>query len=105
MSFWTDLESGITNMIKAMGAELEAIATKLEPLVEATAEQVAQIALTSVAQQATATLTGQEKLNAAVSNVVSTLASQGKAVLASTAETAVQTAYTMASNAIQPAKS
>ena len=62
------------------------------------------LALLSVAAQATSVLTGQEKLNAAVSNVVSTLASQGKAVLASTAETAVQTAYTMASTLVTPPK-
>ena len=100
MSFWVNLESAITTGLKAVEAELIALAGKLAPLVEASAEEIAQIALQSVLTQATATISGKEKLSAAVSNVVSTLASQGKSVLASTAETAVQTAFNMASAAI-----
>lgn len=104
MSFWTTMESAISAALKAAEAEVAAIATKIKPLIEASAEEVGQVALQSVLSQATSVLSGQEKLSAATSSVVSTLATQGKAVLASTAETAVQTAFNMIAASLTPAK-
>ena len=100
MSFWTDMESAISTAIKGVEAELVTIAHALNPLAVATAEEVGQIALQSVMTQATSVASGQEKMSAAVSNVVSVLATQGKSVLASQAQTAIQLAYNMASASI-----
>lgn len=93
MSFWTDFENAISKFAKAATAEIAVIAKNIEPLVLASAEEVAQVALQAVLAEAPKVISGQEKLNSAVSSVVTNLSSTGKSVAVSVAEAAVQSAY------------
>lgn len=104
MSFWTNLETAIEADVKAAEAEIVKIATAIKPLLIASAEELGNIALQAVLTQATSVVSGQEKLNAAVSTVVTTLATAGKAVAVSTAEAAVQVAYNTVSASLTPSK-
>lgn len=93
MSFWTDFTTALSGFVRAAEADISKIATAIKPVIEASAEEVAQVALQSVLTQATSVLSGQEKLTQATSNVVNTLAASGKSVLIATAQAAVQTTY------------
>jgi hypothetical protein len=92
-SFFSSLETAVVTEAQKVVAALKPVWTAVEPFVEATAEELAPIAVQAVAGQALATTTGAVKFSAAVSNVVSTLASQGKSVALSNAASAVQAAY------------
>jgi hypothetical protein len=103
-SFFSSLETAVVTEAQKVVSALKPV----EPFVEATAEELAPIAVQAVAGQALATTTGAVKFFAAVSNVVSTLASQGKSVARSNAASAVQAAYNaiwqqLAPNAPAPA--
>lgn len=97
MSFWTDLENTIKADLVKVEATLVAVGKAIKPVVEASAEEVGSAALSAVLAQAPLVITGQEKLAAATNSVVATVTANGKSVLASTAETAVQTAYNIIS--------
>lgn len=105
MSFFSSLEAAIKTEFAKIEPTLAAIWKAIKPMVEATAEEIATIALNAVTQNALATLSGAEKLSTAVNNVVTTLATQGKSVTVTNAETAVQSAYNYLSTQIPtPAK-
>ena len=90
MSFWSDFTAELDKVFVAAKTEIAAGFKFITPMVEAGAEEVASAALTAVLQQAPLVIAGSEKLSAATASVVSTLASQGKAVAINIAETAVQ---------------
>lgn len=104
MSFWTDFEAGVKAEITKLEATFAAIAAQIKPVVEIAAEELGTIALNAVASEAPKLISGQDKLNNAVNTVVAAVQTQGKAVLASTATTAVQTAYTLLSQQLNPPK-
>jgi hypothetical protein len=104
MSFWTDFEASIHTAIINTWAEIEKIGTLIKPMAIATAEDVATIALGAVMQQAPLVLSGSIKLANATASVISTLASQGKSVVASQAEAAVQATYNELSSKLNAAK-
>lgn len=93
MSFWTNFELAIKNAAKAAEAEILKIAHQIKPLVVASAEELATVALNAVVNEAPKVISGQEKLNQAVTTVITGLAAQGKTIAISTAEAAVQSAY------------
>ena len=93
MSFWNDFEHSLQQAVQAAWAEIEHLAVLIKPMVVATAADVAQIALGAVMQQAPLVISGSVKLANATATVISTLATQGKAVAVSQAEAAVQAAY------------
>jgi hypothetical protein len=93
MNFFASLSASISAGIKALGAELQKFASFLKPLVIATAEEVGQAALQEVLVQAPLVISGQEKMNAAVANVKTTLASTGKAASLTLIQAAVQEAH------------
>lgn len=97
MSFWTDLETAVKANLVKVEAELVTIGKAIKPVIVASAEEVGQAALSAVLAQAPLVITGQEKLSAATNSVVASVTANGKSVLASTAETAVQTAYNIVS--------
>lgn len=97
MSWLTNLEAAIKAEFAKVEPTLAAIWKAIKPMVEATAEEVAQIALKSVTDNALEVLSGAEKLSVGVNAVVTTLASQGKSVTVTNAETAVQSAYNILS--------
>lgn len=93
MSFWTDFESFVKIAIHAVETELASIATKIKPLLIAGAEELATAALNAVMAEAPKVISGSEKLDSAVSSVITGLAGRGKSVGAAVAQAAVQTAY------------
>lgn len=102
-SFWSQFTAFLNSAVAAAKTEIETIAAKVKPLVEAEAEEVAQAALQSVLTQAPLVISGAEKLSAATASVITTLASTGKSVPAGVAEAAVQSAYsTVAASLIPP---
>lgn len=92
MSFWSDFSTALEKAITAAGAQVKAAEQYFGPKILAGAEEVATIALNAALAQAPAVLSGSEKLSAATSSVVSTLAASGKSVAVNIAETAVQAA-------------
>ena len=92
MSFWTNFEIELTKVVAAAKVEIAAAAAYFAPKLEAGAEEVASAALAAVLTQAPLVISGSEKLSAATSSVVSTIASTGKTVAVNIAETAVQAA-------------
>ena len=97
MSWWTDFEASVKADIVKLESTFAAIAAQIKPVVMIAAEELGTIALNAVATEAPKLISGQDKLANAVNTVVASVQSQGKAVLASTATTAVQTAYTLLS--------
>lgn len=104
MSFWTDFEASVKAEFVKLEATFAGIAAQIKPVVEIAAEELGTIALNAVAAEAPKLISGQDKLSNAVNTVVASVQTQGKAVLASTATTAVQTAYTILSQALNPPK-
>lgn len=98
MSFWTDLEAAIKAEEKVLEADIQKILPQIKTVVEADAVTVGKAALAAVIAQAPAVISGSEKLSAATSAVVTSVTASGKSILASTAETAVQTAYNILAN-------
>lgn len=97
MSFWTDFESFVKAEAMKVEATLVTIASAIKPVVLASAEEVGSAALSAVLAQAPLVISGAEKLSAATNSVVKTVTTNGKSVLASVAETAVQTAFNIIS--------
>jgi hypothetical protein len=93
MSFWTDFEHFIKDALDKIGDEVVHLVTLIKPIVVAGAEEVATAALNAVMAEAPKVISGAEKFDSAVSNVVTGLAGRGKAVAATVAAAAVQTAY------------
>lgn len=93
MSFWTDFEKYVHTAVQSVSAEILLIAHKIKPLVVASADELAHLAVKAVIAEAPKVISGQEKLASAVSNLVTTLAKAGKSVAATTAEAAIQVAY------------
>ena len=93
MSFWNDFETFLKNAINAVGNTLGSIAVHIKPILVAGAEEVATAALNAVMAEAPKVISGSEKFDSAVSNVVTGLASRGKSVGIAVASAAVQTAY------------
>lgn len=104
MSFWLDLENELKAAVVAAKAELLVIATKIKPVIQASAKELAQFALAAVIAEAPKVLSGAEKLDSAVQNVTSALASQGKAAAISVIATSVQTAYNEISTELNGSK-
>lgn len=100
MSFWTDLESAVKADVKVIEVDVQTIIKDIKPLVIASAEDVGKAALAAVVTAAPLVISGKEKLSAATSQIVSGLASNGKSVLASVAETAVQVAFNVLASSI-----
>lgn len=100
MSFWTDLENFVKSKASEVKATLIAIGKSVTPVIEASAEEVGTAALSAVLAQVPLVISGQEKLKAATNSVVSQVTANGKSVLASTAETAVQTAFNIISSEV-----
>jgi hypothetical protein len=98
-TFWSEFDTELTVLVNDAKAEIAKVATSLRPLVAAGAQEVASAAFAAVLTQAPLVLSGTEKLSAATSNVVSTLAASGKSVAVGIAQTAVQSAYSAASSA------
>jgi hypothetical protein len=101
-SFWASLWAGFQSEFVKIEATLKPLAAKLLPMLEATGEEVATVALNAVAAQAPLVLSGQVKLSAATSAVISTLASQGKSITATNAEAAVQSSFNFLSAILNP---
>lgn len=93
MSFWNDFDLFLKNALKAVGDGIKNFATLIKPVVQAGAEEIATAALNAVMAEAPKVISGSEKFDSAVSNVVTGLSSRGKAVAVSVAAAAVQTAY------------
>lgn len=97
MSFFTDLLTEIETEAKALEAKIAPVAQAFEQQIigdiEIAAKDLAQIAVNAVLAQASATLSGSEKFGQAVTNVIQTIEAAGKGVAISTAQTAVQQAY------------
>jgi hypothetical protein len=101
--FFTEVETSIKAEWAKIEPELIAVFKAAEPYVLATAEELGMIAMQAVAGQATLTISGAEKFSVAVSNVITTLATQGKAVTLSNAAAAVQAAFNVAWAAVSSA--
>jgi hypothetical protein len=101
MNFFASLSASISAGIKALGAEIQKFAAFLKPLVVATAEEIGQAALQEVLVQAPLVISGQEKMNAAVASVKTTLATSGKAASLTLIQAAVQEAHDLLSQAIK----
>lgn len=82
--------------------DLKPLVDKIKPLLQATEEEIATLALNAVASEAPKVLSGEEKLSAATSTVINSLASQGKTIAATNAQAAVQTAYNFLSGLLHP---
>lgn len=93
MSFWTDFDKFLKDAINAISNELGHFADLIKPLLIAGAEEIATSALNAVMAEAPKVISGSEKFDSAVNNVVTGLASRGKAVGVAVAAAAVQTAY------------
>lgn len=104
MSFWTDFEAFVTKEAKVIEDDLLKIAVNIKPLVVAGIEELATLALNSVAAEAPKVLSGQEKLSNAVSTVVTSLGKDGKSVSIAVAEAAVQSAYNTISALVNKGK-
>lgn len=63
------------------------------PVVEATAKELAKIALAAVAAEAPKVITGQEKFNSALNTVTKTLSASGKSAAVSLIAVAIEAAY------------
>ena len=100
MSFWTDLENAFKSEVTKLGPVLTNVGHFFKPLIIASAEEVAQIALQAVLTQAPLVISGQEKFNAATANVVSTLGQAGKTQGIALITAAVQGAYNAVSQAV-----
>lgn len=87
---------------KTIENDLKPLADKIKPMIKATEEEIATVALNAVAAEAPKVLSGQEKLSNATSNVITTLASQGKSIGATAAQAAVQVSYNFLSNLLHP---
>lgn len=74
----------------------DAFFPKVEAIVEVALEDLAEIAGKAVLAQASSVLSGQEKFGAAVTDVVQTVEASGKTVALSSAQTAVQAAFSTA---------
>lgn len=99
-NFWQQFEAAVSNGTHALLAQLQALGAKLKPLVEATAEELATVALNAVMAEVPKVLSGQEKLNSATANIVNGLAAQGKTIGAAAAQAAAQTSYNFLSAAL-----
>lgn len=102
MSFWTSLESELTAAIKSLGPQITAAANYFKPMVQASAQELAQVALQAVLAQAPAVISGQQKLSNATSQVLTTLGTAGKTVAVADATAAIQAAYNAVSAAAHP---
>jgi hypothetical protein len=98
-SLETSIETAVSGWIATAKADAIAIFKKEEPIIEASAEELASFALQAVVTQGSAALTGSEKLSAAVQNVVSSVAASGKTVAITDATTAVQAVFDKLTNA------
>jgi hypothetical protein len=93
MSFLSTLGNALSSLFASAKIDLEAIAKYFKPMVIAGAEEIAQAALQAVLNKAPLVISGQQKFDAAVSEVVSGLGAQGKQVGIDIAMTAVQDSY------------
>lgn len=97
MSFFSDLESAViteaTSLWHIATTDIKALWVAEKPLIEADAKALGLLAVSAVLSQAGLVLRGSEKLSAAVTIVLTTLATEGKTALLSDIEIAIQVAY------------
>jgi hypothetical protein len=102
MTSWAQFEAFLKAEAAKAAAAINAAARFFKPMVVAGAEELAKAALASVLEQAPKVISGEEKLNAATSSVLTGLASQGKSIGLSIATAAVQAAYNQVSVQLHP---
>lgn len=102
MSFWSDLEVELAVGVKSLEAELSKVVTYFKPIVLASAQDLAQVAIQAVLAEAPKVISGTEKLSSATSTVLTTLGAAGKTVGITDAMAAVQAAYNAVSAAVHP---
>ncbi len=102
MTSLAQLEAFLKAEAAKLGPAINAIAKFFKPLIVASLEEIATAALNAVMLQAPKVASGEEKFSAAVSDVVTSLGTTGKAVGSALAETAVQTAYNTLSAIVNP---
>ena len=102
MTSLAQLEAWLKSEAAKIGPAINAAAAFFKPMVIAAAEEVATAALNAVMAQAPKVISGEEKFNAAVSDVVTSLGTVGKSVGSALASTAVQSAYNVISAILHP---
>ena len=86
MSFFTSLKNILVSAIQKF-------ATFIKPAVTAGLDEIRDAAVAAVLSEAPKVISGQEKFNSAVQNVVSTLEAKGKTVAIDVAQQEVQYVY------------
>lgn len=86
MSFLTTIKNALISVALKF-------ATFIKPVLVAGLNEVKDAALAAVLSEAPKVISGQEKFNSAVQNVIDTLKSQGKSVAIGIAQQEVQYAY------------
>lgn len=90
---FSSIASAISSAAAKAIADLGPLWEKLKPVVEATAEELAMASLQAVVAQIPAVASGQEKMSAASSQVVTALGAAGKTAAASLITASVQLAF------------
>lgn len=102
MTSWAQLEAFLKSEAAKIGPAINAIAKSIKPMVEASLEEVATVALNAVMAEAPKVISGAEKFSSAVSTVISSVGANGKTVGLSLAQVSVQSAYNTLSAIIHP---
>ena len=103
-SFWSSIGAALSSVFATAVTDVKAIAAYFKPMVQASAQEIATLAMQSVLAEAPKVLAGTEKFSNAVSTVITTLGTQGKAIALSDASAAVQAAYNYVSAQVNAPK-
>ena len=104
MTSWAQLEAFLKSEAAKLGPAINAIAANFKPMLIASLEEIATAALNAVMAQAPKVLSGEEKLSAAISDIITGLGAQGKKVGSDLAAAAAQAAYNTISSILNPPK-
>lgn len=92
-SFFSNLGTFLRAEAKKLEGSLGSMWASIKPLVQATEQEVASVAINAVMTQIPLVLNGSVKLSNATASIITSLGTQGKTIAIHFAEAAAQAAY------------
>jgi len=93
MTFFSNIAAALESEARKVEADLAPLWAKIKPLVQATEQDLASVALNAVIAQIPAVAAGTEKFTAATAQVLTALGNEGKTAGINLIEASVQLAY------------
>lgn len=107
-TIWEEIEADARAAIAAVEGGVEKLAEEIGTVVvsdaEAVLKQLYQLSIAAVLAEAPKAISGSEKFGNAVANIIQAVEAQGKAVIVSNAQAAVQSVYNAVKLAVSPAQ-